>query len=78
MDVAAGAIRSVSGTPTERGLRRVPMWIWGLVIGYLSVLCGAAVWAFVERKRAAIVKRARWATREQTSRLSDAEVSLPG
>jgi hypothetical protein len=42
----------------------VPLWMWGLV-GYLSVVFVAALWAAVARRRRAIVER--------TRRLADAE-----
>ena len=42
----------------------MPLWMWGLV-GYLSVLFVAALWAAVARKRSAMAER--------TRRLADAE-----
>jgi hypothetical protein len=42
----------------------MPLWMWGLV-GYLSVLFVAALWAAVARRR--------WAVVERTHRLADAE-----
>jgi len=49
----AGLIR----TRHEGGTREVPTWGWVLLFGYLSLLFCAALWAIVERARAAIVRR---------------------
>ena len=46
------------------GDSEVPLWMWGLV-GYLSVLFVAALWAAVARKCSAMAER--------TRRLADAE-----
>jgi len=47
----------------------VPLWLWGLLIGYLSVLFFAALWAAVERIR--------WAIPKRTPRPPDPEVLTP-
>lgn len=45
----------------------MPLWLWGLTIGYLGVLLVAGLWAAVERTRYSIVERA--------GRLPDPEVA---
>jgi hypothetical protein len=45
----------------------MPLWVWGLLIGYLSLLLGAALWAAVERTRAGLGRTGRLAPAEPPS-----------